>query len=125
MANNTALLKTLASNGLTDSEATVYLTSLEMGEKSVGAIAKVAGLKRPTTYLIIERLVKRGLLIRRLSSKSALYRAASPYLLLAQQQNACAVLEEALPILSSIRNGPTPPKVENSLWKREPCYLLG
>ena len=47
--------------GLSDKDAEVYLACLELGTQPASVIARKAGLKRPTTYLILEGLLKRGL----------------------------------------------------------------
>lgn len=47
--------------GLTPKEAAVYLSLLELGTASVQAIARRANLVRPTTYVILERLARKGL----------------------------------------------------------------
>lgn len=47
--------------GLNEKQAKVYVALLELGRSGVGGIAKKAGLKRPTVYLIAEELLKMGL----------------------------------------------------------------
>ena len=47
--------------GLSDKEAAVYEASLELGEATVQQIAKKSGVARATTYLILDSLMKRGL----------------------------------------------------------------
>ena len=47
--------------GLKGKEASVYLALLELGTASVESIAKKAGTKRPTTYLVLDDLQNRGL----------------------------------------------------------------
>ncbi len=69
------LLKTL---GFTESEAGIYLTSLEMGPASVQDIAKKAHVSRVTTYAVIESLAERGLLSSVEKGKKRLFVAESP-----------------------------------------------
>lgn len=56
-----ALERDLLAVGLAPKEATVYVAVLELGAASVQAIAQRAGIVRPTTYVILERLAKKGL----------------------------------------------------------------
>ncbi len=47
--------------GLREEETKVYLLLLEYGPKTVGTLAKTTGVKRPTLYVYLERLVTNGL----------------------------------------------------------------
>ena len=49
----------LKSIGLDDKEARVYMALLELGTATVHPIANKAEIKRPTTYLILEQLLKK------------------------------------------------------------------
>jgi sugar-specific transcriptional regulator TrmB len=51
----------LTSAGLTEKEAKVYLACLEISPASVAGIAELAGVKRPTAYVILKGLSARGL----------------------------------------------------------------
>ncbi len=68
-------LKTL---GLSEKEAKIYLAALELGTDTVQNIAKKAGINRPTTYVQIESLKKRGLMSEVEKGKKTLYTAESP-----------------------------------------------
>ena len=46
--------------GLNEKEAIVYLALLETGKASVNSLSLKSGLKRPTTYVILEQLMKKG-----------------------------------------------------------------
>lgn len=48
--------------GLSEKEAKVYLAALEMGPATAQNIAAKAVVNRPTTYVMIESLIKRGLM---------------------------------------------------------------
>lgn len=48
--------------GLSDREATVYLAALALGPSVVVQISRKSGVARPTTYLMLDNLVKRGLI---------------------------------------------------------------
>lgn len=75
MAQWNKLLKSL---GFSESEATIYLTSLEMGAASVQDLAKRARVSRVTTYAVIEELTKQGLMSSLEKGKKKLYTAESP-----------------------------------------------
>lgn len=53
--------KSLEQLGLSEKEAKVYLALLELGEANVPKIAHQAALRRPITYVILEKLAKLGL----------------------------------------------------------------
>lgn len=53
--------KELTGLGLSPKEAKVYLALLELGTASAQAIARRAGIVRPTTYVILETLARKGL----------------------------------------------------------------
>ncbi len=60
MAENN-LTKNLETTGLTQKESAVYLALLETGQASIAGLAQKTGIKRPTCYLIIDELIKKGL----------------------------------------------------------------
>ncbi len=68
--------------GLTDKDSEVYLACLELGTQPASVIAKKAGLKRPTTYLILEGLQKKGLVSEYTGSNVKYFTAVSPEYLL-------------------------------------------
>lgn len=68
----------LVDTGLQEKEARTYMAMLRVGEASASEISKESGIKRPTTYLILEDLRKKGLVIKVPHAKKALYIAKSP-----------------------------------------------
>ncbi|TSC95793.1 MAG: transcriptional regulator TrmB [Candidatus Berkelbacteria bacterium Licking1014_2] len=72
------LTRSLEKLGLSEKEAKVYLATLELGQAAVQQIAKKAGLVRPTTYVILESLMKSGLATTIEQDKKTLYAAESP-----------------------------------------------
>lgn len=68
--------------GLTNKDAEIYLACLELGTQPASVIAKKAGLKRPTTYLILEGLLKRGLVSEYTGANVKYFTAVSPEYLL-------------------------------------------
>ncbi|MEK7528357.1 MAG: helix-turn-helix domain-containing protein [Patescibacteria group bacterium] len=77
------MLKTaLQKIGLTQKDSEVYLACLELGTQPASVIAKKAGLKRPTTYLILECLLKKGLVSEYTGSNVKYFTAVQPEYLL-------------------------------------------
>ena len=72
------MINQLKNLNLTDKEARVYLTLLELGPATPYKISKRSRLKRPTAYVIAEELVEKGLIIQVTGEKKKLYMARSP-----------------------------------------------
>ena len=92
--------------GLKDEEASVYLASLELGPSPVQNIARKAKVVRATTYVILEALMKMGLVTKYKEGKKTLFSAEPPRQLtrlLEKEQDALKVkqdeLDELLPEL--------------------------
>ncbi len=64
--------------GLSEKEAKVYLAALELGKTSVQNISKKAEVNRATTYVIIESLIKKGLMSSIEESKKQFFYAEPP-----------------------------------------------
>src|SRR3989338_8570172 len=73
-----SLDKNLISLGLSQKEASVYIASLELGPATAQNIAKKAAVNRPTTYVMIESLTKRGLMSSFEKGKKRFFSAESP-----------------------------------------------
>lgn len=94
----------LKSIGLGEKEAAIYLAALELGQETVSQIAKKAGIKRPTAYLILDSLSQKGLINTSSKGKKILYGAESPEKLnsiIAEKQRA---LKTAMPFLQALNN---------------------
>mgnify|MGYP001596100219 CR=1 FL=1 len=70
--------KQLEEIGLSDKEAAVYLASLELGKSPVQKISQQAGIKRVTTYVVIESLMKKGLMSSAQEGKKTYFFAEDP-----------------------------------------------
>lgn len=97
--------------GLSEKDAEVYLACLELGTQPASVIARKACLKRPTTYLILEGLLKRGLVSEYTGSNVKYFTAVAPeYLLnfIEKQRRELAShqreIEEYLPQFQSLTN---------------------
>jgi len=106
------MLTQLKDLGLSEKEAKVYLATLELGSSSVQRIARKAGVNRATTYVMIESLIKQGLLSSFEQGKKRFFAATHPSQLLRlikQKELATQELREnlekdLLPQLLSIHN---------------------
>ncbi len=103
--------KDIQSLGLNEKEAKVYLASLELGQATVQKISAKAGIKRPTTYFIIEGLMERGLMSSYYQGKKQFFMAEMPERILdliAKERKELELREEQfkrlLPELQSINN---------------------
>jgi len=64
--------------GFEDKEADIYLALLELGESSVTELAKWTNIKRPTAYVVLESLLRKGFVHKVISEKKIHYIAQSP-----------------------------------------------
>ena len=76
------LKEQLEKMGMADKEAKVYLASLELGSSAVQEIAKKADINRATTYVIIEKLMKKGLMSSVEKGKKTYFQTEDPKRLL-------------------------------------------
>lgn len=99
--------------GLSNKEARVYLANLMLGPAGVQQIADTSGIKRVTTYVILESLVGLGLVSQTSKAKKTLFNAESPenlQRLLSKKEQAIQEqkqqLQELLPELSGLKTLP-------------------
>lgn len=71
-------LKTLENLGLSEKQSLVYLSLIKLGSSDMTDIARSAGLKRPTVYLIISELETLGLVSMVVQGKKKLYSPVHP-----------------------------------------------
>lgn len=102
MAAHTKLVSLLESHGFTDKESKVYLALLHLGEAPASAIARKAGIKRPTAYVALERLEASGIVAHVTRSRGLFFRAVSPHALLDRSHSRHAALQSALPELDAL-----------------------
>lgn len=93
--------KLLRSLGFSDSETTVYLASIELGQASVQDLAKAAGISRVTTYAVIESLTQQGLMSSVEKGKKKFFVAESPERLVSFVQSKVKKTEATLRELES------------------------
>jgi len=68
--------------GLSENESKTYIASLSLGESSITDISKKSAIKRPTTYLALDRLEMLGLVSRTQKGKRNVISPAHPRRLL-------------------------------------------
>lgn len=101
MQNVTEKLKNI---GLSEKEALVYTTLLKYGSATVSTISRNANIKRPTTYVVLDELRKKGLVIEVPNKKKIIYHAKSPDDFYEQQLNKFKDFESIIPQLKSIHS---------------------
>lgn len=101
---------TLKKLGLSENEIQVYLTTLSLKHALVSSIANKCGIKRTSTYAVIEKLTEKGFLTSFTKSGTKYYCAIDPEVLLdkcKQQvnnaQSALREMEKIMPILEGLQ----------------------
>lgn len=92
--------------GLTSKEAVVYLALLKLGRGSAASVAGEAGLKRPTTYVILGELMQKGLVLKIPRMRKQLFTAKSPEEFFAEARKKLELAESMLPQLRAIAEKP-------------------
>lgn len=98
------LQKTLEKMGFEEKEAKLYLALLELGEAGVQDIARKSGLKRTTTYHVLDSLKTRGIVSLAQKGKKVHYIAEDPRSIGEDIKEKEAVFKKSLPELLSIAN---------------------
>lgn len=71
-------IKALENLGLSEKEAKVYLALLELGQASAYRVAQKSGVKKPTTYVLLDELRKKELVVKMPGSTAQMFIAKSP-----------------------------------------------
>lgn len=116
---NRSLIQGVSQFGLSEKEAAAYVALLGFGTATARDVSKSSHLNRATTYVLLEALVKKGLVSISLQEKTRFYTASSPERLVQSlEDNAREAAEKLgqvrslLPELKSIYVGVGPkPKV--------------
>lgn len=106
------LLEQLQNFGLSDKEAKIYLSLLELDMATVFEVAKQSGINRSSAYVVLEALKKKGLVGISDDKKIRKYIAASPETLLhsaksaaQKQEDLRAGIESIIPELKALHKG--------------------
>lgn len=94
--------KTIQDYGLSEKEAKIYISLLQVGPAAVQKIADKSSLARSTVYEILDSLIKRGLVNTYLKKKVKYFSPEEPDKLVRQAQNQVDSLKNALPELEAI-----------------------
>lgn len=95
----------VATLGLNDKQTSVYIALLQLGKGSAYSIADKSGLKRPTTYVILEELIEKGLVERIPRVRKQQYRAISPEQAFGALEEKLALAKAKLPELLAMTKG--------------------
>ncbi|MEK7535694.1 MAG: helix-turn-helix domain-containing protein [Patescibacteria group bacterium] len=95
----------IKSLGMGDKEASVYLALLQLGQASAYQVATKSGLKKPTTYVVLDALVKKGVVNLVPRSRKRLYRPRLPEQLLGVARERLVEFEDSLPRLKALTRG--------------------
>ncbi len=107
------LISQIEELGLSNKEARVYVANLMLGAAGVQQIADASGIKRVTTYVILESLVSQGLASQTSKGKKTYFNAEAPEnlkrLLEKREQSLRdqkVQLKELLPMLEALKSLP-------------------
>jgi len=105
--------KVLRHTGLSKKQVAVYAALLKLGEASMTELARTAGLKRSTAYVVVEELLVGGLMAEATKGKRTMYSTVHPRRLLDLARFRARQIEEALPELAALYNAPKEkPKIQ-------------
>ena len=96
------IINSLKNIGLHDKEAKVYIALLKFDEADVSDIALEAEIKRPTCYVILDELRKKGLVLKIPHVRKTIFKALAPDELYKQSKNNIYQFEKYLPTLRAL-----------------------
>lgn len=99
------LLESLQNIGLNEKEAKVYLALLQLGKTTAYSVSLRSGIKKPTTYVILEQLVKKGYAFEIPRARKHIFFAESPDKCFAMAREKLVLAQESLPELMAARKG--------------------
>jgi hypothetical protein len=109
--NHTEALSTL---GLSEKQASVYLALVELGEASAYTVATKAGLKTPTTYVILKELIEKNIVYTVPRDKKQRFRAMDPKQLFAKSESKFVDAKSMLPSILALVASPSSAPVTRS-----------
>lgn len=102
------ILKQLENYGLDKREGKIYLQLLKEGQSTASQVAKETNILRQTTYELLDKLIKKGLVVEIIKNKVKNYQAKDPEIfeiILNEQKEA---MKKTIPNLHSIQKKQTP-----------------
>lgn len=100
------ITEALQNLGLNEKEARVYVALLKLGRASAYGVADEAGLKKPTTYVILGDLMQKGLVLKIPRTKKQLFSAKPPDEFFAEAEERLKVAKSVLPQLTAMLEKP-------------------
>jgi sugar-specific transcriptional regulator TrmB len=97
-----SLISGLNGLGFNEKQSQVYLALLKLGKASAYAISEISGLKKPTTYVILDELVEKGAAHRIPRVAKRMYKPVPPETLLHDAEQKISDMKGLLPSLKSI-----------------------
>lgn len=104
--------------GLNDKEAAVYAALLQLGRTSAYAVSLKSGLKKPTAYVVLDELIKKGVAYRVPRAGKRLYAARPPEEVFAVAEEKFALAKSILPEMRSLAKS-TSGKVQSLYYEGE------
>ena len=98
-------IEALQNLGLNEKEARVYIALLKRNGSSAYVIADRAELKKPTTYVILDDLIEKGLVYKVPRAKKQLFVAKSPKEVFSLAEEKLSLAKEILPELLAMSDG--------------------
>jgi sugar-specific transcriptional regulator TrmB len=92
----------LESVGMSDKEAKVYLLLLEYEDSLASTIARKAGIKRSTVYMVLDSLRKKGYVTLYVKAGVQYFKALEPELILEDIDVKYRILKESIPDLKKL-----------------------
>ena len=102
--------ESLRSLGLSAKESEVYLALLSLGQTTAYAVAEKSGLKRPTVYVVLDDLRKKGLVLKIPNAKKQVFTAKSPEEFFGEAEERLRIAKQSLPELLALTSGGKKPK---------------
>lgn len=91
--------------GINEKESAVYIALLQLGRASAYSISEKSGLKKPTTYVVLDELIKKALVYKIPRERKQLYMARSPEQVFAMSEERLRLAKEKLPELLAFSRG--------------------
>ncbi len=104
--------KVLQNLGLSEKEAITYMALLQLGKSTVVSIAKTAGLKRPTVYVVLDELKKKGLVSEVPEKGRTLYSPEDPAVLEQNIKHSLDDFKDLLPMFRAQFSRGTKPTIK-------------
>lgn len=100
-----SITESLQNIGLNEKEARVYVALLQLGRATAYSVAKHSGLKKPTTYVILEQLIKKGAANKIPRENILRYVAVSPDEFFSVAEAKMSNAKQSLPELKALTKG--------------------